>query len=95
MQTNVLDLLLYKKQAQLKVVPYATTKYLFLEYSSDPNFFEDIQTDRQTDRPIEWVIEATSRHLKIGKLWEKNRTFGKEWIFRRDMDNSLITRNNF
>ena len=34
---------------------------------TDPGqiFFEDIQTDRQTDRPIEWVIEATSRRLKI------------------------------
>ena len=37
----------------------------------DFDFFEDknfLKTDRQTDRPIQWAIEATSRRLKMADL---------------------------
>ena len=37
----------------------------FIEDFPGQIFFEDRQTDRQTDRPIKWVIEATSHRLKF------------------------------
>ena len=53
---------MYLKQARLKVVPQVTTLCLFL------NVIQIKYIWRQMNRPIEWVIEATSRRLKISKI---------------------------
>ena len=44
---------------------------------TDPGqiFFEDIQTDR----PIEWAIEATSRRLKIARKGPKSEKRSQLW----------------
>ena len=40
---------------------------LLLQKSPGQNFFDDIQTDR----PIEWAIEATSRRLKSSTVYKE------------------------